>query len=178
MEGNKGRTALEQKDYQRKYDKKTKIVSAKYVLSDMQDYDRLMDYLKRTGQTANSFIKRLVNGFFEKGYGNYGYPIPRECEKGEYYKFDYISDESFRELERILGGDAEKYNMVLDYYDGCIKDELGYALEEKGIAFEEWVADFGESVSSGAVSLDLQGSDFKKLIEKSMGQSIGEITCG
>lgn len=133
MEGNKGRTALEQKDYQRKYDKKTKIVSAKYVLSDMQDYDRLMDYLKRTGQTANSFIKRLVNGFFEKGYGNYGYPIPRECEKGEYYKFDYISDESFRELERILGGDAEKYNMVLDYYDGCIKDEWDMPLRRRGL---------------------------------------------
>lgn len=64
MEENKKQTTLTQKDYQKKYDKKTKMISVKYVLSDMSDHDRLMDYLKRTDQTANSFIKKLINGFF------------------------------------------------------------------------------------------------------------------
>lgn len=178
MEENKKHTKLTQKDYQKKYDKKTKLVSAKYVLSDMPDYDRLMDYLKRTDQTANSFIKRLINGFFEKGYDRYSYPIPKEYEKREYYKFDYISDEYFEKLKRILGGDEEKYNMVLDYYDSCIKDELEYAFEEKGCAFEEWVDVFEESVNSGEINLNLSGGDFKKMIGESINQNIREIFCG
>ena len=37
MEENKKQTTLTQKDYQKKYDKKTKMVSIKYVLSDMKD---------------------------------------------------------------------------------------------------------------------------------------------
>lgn len=63
MEENKKQTTLTQKDYQKKYDKKTKMVSIKYVLSDMKDYMRLKEYLDRTGQTANSFIKDLINDF-------------------------------------------------------------------------------------------------------------------
>ena len=43
-----------QREYQKKYDKKTKMISIKYVLSDMDDYDRLMNYLKKTGKTTNS----------------------------------------------------------------------------------------------------------------------------
>ncbi len=178
MEENKRQTTLTQKDYQKKYDKKTKIVSVKYVLSDMQDHDRLMDYLKRTDQTANSFIKRLINGFFEKGYDRYSYPIPKEYEKRAYYKFDYISDECFEKLKKILGGDEEKYNMVLDYYDSCMRDELEYAFEDKGSAFREWVDSFEESVSSGEVNLNLSGRDFETMIGESMGQIIGEIFYG
>lgn len=178
MEENKKQTTLTQKDYQKKYDKKTKIVSVKYVLSDMSDHDRLMDYLRRTDQTANSFIKRLINDFFEKGCDRYSYPIPKEYEKREYYKFDYISDECFEKLKGILGGDEEKYNMVLDYYDGCIKDELEYAFEEKGGEFEEWVDVFEESVNSGEIDLNLSGNDFKKIIGESMDSIVREIFCG
>ena len=54
-----------QREYQKKYDKKTKMISIKYVLSDMDDYDRLMNYLKKTGKTTNSFVKELINDFFE-----------------------------------------------------------------------------------------------------------------
>lgn len=178
MEENKRQTTLMQKDYQKKYDKKTKIVSVKYVLSDMKDYVRLKEYLDRTGQKANSFIKMLINGFFEKGYNRYSYPIPKEFERREYYKFDCISDEYFEKLKKILGGDEDKYNMVLDYYDSCIKDELEYAFEDKGGAFEEWVDFFEESVNSGEVNLNLSGRDFKKMIGKSMSQIIREIFYG
>ena len=179
MEENKKQTTLTQKDYQKKYDKKTKMVSVKYVLSDMSDHDRLMDYLKRTDQTANSFIKKLINGFFEKGYDRYSsYPIPKEYEKREYYKFDCISDENFEKLKEILRGDEEKYNMVLDYYDSCIKDEIEYAFEDKGGEFEEWVDFFEESINNGEVDLNLSGRDFKKMIGESMSQIIKEIFCG
>ena len=55
-----------QREYQRKYDKKTKMISVKYILSDMREYDRLKEYLEKTGQSANSFIKSLINDFFEQ----------------------------------------------------------------------------------------------------------------
>ena len=179
MEENKKQTTLTQKDYQKKYDNKTKMVSIKYVLSDMSDHDRLMDYLKRTDQTAYCFIKKLINGFFEKGYDGYSsYPIPKEYEKREYYKFDCISDEYFEKLKKILRGDEEKYNMVLDYYDSCIKDEIEYAFEDKGGEFEEWVDFFEESINNGEVDLNLSGRDFKNMIGESMSQIIKEIFCG
>lgn len=178
MDENKNATKLTQRDYQRKYDKKTKTVSVKYVLSDMQDYERMKDYLKKTGQSTNSFIKMLVKSFFEKGYDRYEYPIPKEREKREYYKFDCISEEYFEKLKRILGGDEEKYNMVLDNYDDSTKIELEFALEDKGCVFEEWVDEFEENVNSGEINLDLSGRDFEKMIGESMNQSIGGIFCG
>lgn len=36
-----------QREYQRKYDKKTKMISVKYILSDMREYDRLKEYLEK-----------------------------------------------------------------------------------------------------------------------------------
>lgn len=178
MEENNKSVSQLQREYQKKYDKKTKMISIKYVLSDMHDYDRLMNYLKRTDQTANGFIKRLINSFFEKGDDRYSYPVPKEYEKREYYKFACISDEYFDKLKRILGGDEEKYNIVLDYYADCIKEELEYAFEEKGCAFEEWVDEFEENVNSGEINLNLSARDFQKIINESMSQTIREIMCG
>lgn len=177
MEEIKNTVSDAQKAAQKKYDQKTKLVSIKYTPADMEDYDRLMDYLDKTGQSKNSFIKMLINGFFEKGYHRYKFPIPKEYEKREYYKFECISDECFEKLKRILG-DEEKYNIVLDYYDSCIKDELEYAFEEKGSEFEEWVDIFEDSVNSGEVNLNLSGKDFKKMIDESMAPIIREIFCG
>ena len=58
-------TNTKQKEYQRNYDKKTKMISVKYALHEMDDYDRFMNYLERTGKSANGFIKELINDFFE-----------------------------------------------------------------------------------------------------------------
>lgn len=58
-------TNTKQKEYQKNYDKKTKMISVKYALHEMDDYDRLMNYLERTGKSANGFIKELINDFFE-----------------------------------------------------------------------------------------------------------------
>ena len=178
MEENKKPITSAQREYQKKYDKKTKMISVKYVLSDMKDYMRLKEYLDKTGQSANNFIKMLIRGFFEKGYDRYKFPVPKEYERREYYKYDCISNEYFEKLKRILGEDEEKYNMVLDYYADCIKEELEYAFEEKGCAFEEWVDIFEESVNSGEINLNLSERDFRKMINESMSQTIREIMYG
>ena len=47
-----------QKEYQKKYDKKTKMISVKYGISDMNDYHRLMEYLKKKGKTTKICNKR------------------------------------------------------------------------------------------------------------------------
>ena len=52
---------LTQKDYQKKYDKKTKSITIKYTPADMSDYDRMMKYLKSSGKSRSSFIKELIN---------------------------------------------------------------------------------------------------------------------
>ena len=39
-------TNTKQKEYQRNYDKKTKMISVKYALHEMDDYDRFMQYAK------------------------------------------------------------------------------------------------------------------------------------
>lgn len=83
----------------------------------------------------------------------------------------------FEKLKGILGGDEEKYNMVLDYYDSCIKEELEYAFEDKGSEFEEWVDFFEECVNNGEINLNISGRDFIKMIEESMSQIIREIFC-
>ena len=56
-----------QKAAQKKYDQKTKMVSIKYTPLDMNEYQRLKNYLNRTGQSTNGFIKKLINDFFESG---------------------------------------------------------------------------------------------------------------
>ena len=42
-----------QRGYQKKYDKKTKMISVKYVISDMDDYDRFKKYLERIYKRTN-----------------------------------------------------------------------------------------------------------------------------
>ena len=56
-----------QKAAQKKYDQKTKMVSVKYTLSDMKEYQRLKSYLDMSGQSTNKFIKSLIHNFFESG---------------------------------------------------------------------------------------------------------------
>ena len=168
MEENKKLTTLTQKDYQKKYDKKTKIVSIKYVLSDMDDYNRLMDYLEKTGKSANSFIKELINDFFEhKKYEM------NEGRAADYFKDFNIDDELLGRLRNKVG--ENKINIILDYYRDTIKDELYDAYMDKGAAFDEWMELFLEDIECGDIDINMPDRDFRTIIDINISQTMGGV---
>lgn len=65
MAENKNIVSEAQKAAQKKYDQKIKMVSIKYTPSNMNEYQRLKNYLDSTGQSTNGFIKNLINNFFQ-----------------------------------------------------------------------------------------------------------------
>lgn len=170
MEENKIHTTLTQKDYQKKYDKKTKIVSVKYVLSDMKDYMRLKEYLDRTGQTANSFIKDLIKDFFEKE--KY---VLNDKKIADYYKDYNIDGELLDKLKNIIGSD--RINIIMDYQRDCIESELYDAFIGKGECFDEWIEQFLLDVECGDIDINVSDEGFRKVISHSMSESIGCIAC-
>lgn len=176
MEENKKQTTLTQKDYQKKYDKKTKTILAKYVLSEMDDYNRLKKYLDETGQSTNSFIKELIKDFFAKGHNFYGLNPKKEYEKMEFFKYAEISDESLQKLKSILSNDEEKYNIVLDLYAEYTKDEIEQAQLDKACEFENWVEDLENFIEEGEVDLK-SNEQFKKDIGHSISDNLHPIFC-
>lgn len=159
-----------QKEYQKKYDKKTKMVSVKYVLSEMDDYDRLKDYLSTTGKSANAFIKELINDFFEQEK----YVLNRR--KIADYFVDYnVSGELLNKLKETVGND--KYEMIVECYRKCIYDELDSAYNDKGDSFDEWIEQFLSDIKCGDIDINVPDNEFVKLIDTSMSGVIGEITC-
>ena len=107
MEEKSNVTKLTQKDYQKKYDEKTQSVTIKYTPADMSDYNRMMKYLEKTGKSRSSFIKELINDFFE----NEKYEIT-ESRIADYYKIYNVDGELLDKLKAVVG--EEKYNIILD----------------------------------------------------------------
>lgn len=101
-------TNTKQKEYQKNYDKKTKMISVKYALHEMDDYDRLMNYLERTGKSANGFIKELINDFFEhKKYEM------NDRRVADYFKEYNVDGELLEKLKNKVG--ESKFDMIMDY---------------------------------------------------------------
>ena len=171
MEENKKHTTLTQKDYQKKYDKKTKIVSVKYVLSDMKDYIRLKEYLDRTGQTANSFIKDLINDFFE----HKKYEMNEE-RIADYYKDYNVNEELLDKLENIVGSD--RINILMDYQRDCIESELYDSFRDRGDGFDEWIEQFIEDIKCGDVDINVSDEEFRKIIDSSIAHNMGYVFYG
>ena len=168
MEENKKPTTLAQREYQKKYDKKTKMISIKYVLSDMKDHDRLMDYLKRTDQTANSFIKGLINDFFEKE--KY---VLNDKKIADYFKDYNIDKELLDKLKNIVGSD--RINIIMDYQRDCIESELYDAFRDRGDGFDEWIEQFIEDIECGDVDINVSDEEFRKIIDSSIAHNMGYV---
>ena len=132
MEEKSNVTKLTQKDYQKKYDEKTQSVTIKYTPADMSDYNRMMKYLEKTGKSRSSFIKELINDFFENQiYYKY------EKKVAEYYSSRNVDEEYIEKLKRLIGN--AKYNIVMDVVSNNIQDELESVFEEHGAIFEKWI---------------------------------------
>ena len=151
----------------KKYDKKTKTISVKYGLSDMNDYIRLMTYLKRIGKSTNSFVKELINDFFE--HEKY---IINDKRIADYFA-GYCDETLLDKLEKVVG--RKKFNMITDYYRDTIESELNAAYEDKGCYFGEWIEQFLADVESGDIDINVADEEFNKIIERSISNNVGEV---
>lgn len=141
-----------QKAAQKKYDQKTKMVSIKYTLSEMDEYNKLENYLNRTGQSKNGFIKGLINNFFESGQDQktieekeITHLQKRRRRQEEYYPYYYVSSDGIQFVYDKLGENiADK---ILNDYEEIIKSEIENVLEEKGDEFDEWVGGLEERMN-------------------------------
>lgn len=150
---------------QKRYDEKTKSITIKYTPADMKDFERMMEYLNKTGKSRSSFIKELINGFFsqEKDMG-----IPRENGQGEYFKYEYIEDESLVRMKSLIGNDEKKYNTVLDFYDNCIESDMDEVLMKNASSFMEWIEEVLEDeINNGTIDLT-NDNKFYETIGKSI----------
>lgn len=159
-----------QKEYQRKYDEKTKTISVKYALCDMSDYDRLKRYLAQTGKSANGFIKELINDFFE-----HDEPIINDSKIAEYFKDYEVSGELLNKLEKAVG--TAKYNLIMDCSKKSIESDIYTAFLDRGCSFDEWIEQFLEDVECGDIDINISEREFRKLIDKSMSGVVGNIYC-
>lgn len=143
MEKIKKTLSVTQKTAQKNYDKKTKMVSIKYNLSDMDEYRRLKNYLADTGQSANGFIKALINNFFEseqdiKKVDNiYQNPLEKKRNiKEEYYPCSWIEAES---IQFFLDKFGQKLtDEIINEYIDNIKFQIDDIVEQKGCGFDNW----------------------------------------
>lgn len=67
MDDMKKKLSEAQRAAQKKYDEKTKTISVKYTPANMNEYRMMMNYLVKTGESRNGFIKWLIKDFFESG---------------------------------------------------------------------------------------------------------------
>ncbi len=171
MEDNKKSTTLAQREYQKRYDKKTKMLSVKYVLSDMKDYDRLMKYLEKTGQSANGFIKELIKDFFEKE--KY---VLNDKKVADYFKDYNVDGELLDRLKNMVGKD--KFDIIMDYHRDCIESDLYNAFIDRGDEFDKWVEQFIRDIECGDIDINVSEKDFIKIIDSSISDCMGNIYFG
>ena len=166
-----GKVSEAQKGYQKKYDQKTKMVSVKYTPADMADYERTAAYLERTGQSTNSFIKKLVSAFFENGERlNVVIPFKEDlAEEG----ICRISSEERDKLEEMLGGDQERYNTVMKTYAEFLYDDIDMALDDESCVMDEWIAN--EFVEGKLY--EKYGKEFEEAVCKSLEDVWHDIEC-
>lgn len=163
-------TNIKQKEYQQKYDKKTKMISVKYVISDMQDYHRLEKYLEQTGKSANGFIKELINDFFERKK----YEM-NDSRIAEYFTDYEVSGELLDKLKTTVG--SVKYDLIMDCCKDNIESDIYSAFFDRGCTFDEWIEQFLEEIECGDIDINIAEKEFRKLVDESMSGVVGNIYC-
>lgn len=167
MEENKT-IPLTQKDYQKKYDKKTKTISVKYALHEMDDYDRMMKYLDRAGKSVNGFIKELINDFFEhKKY------VMNDERVADYYKDYNVDGELLDKLKNKVG--ESRFDIIMDYCKSSLEAQLYDTFIGRGDEFDEWIEQFLSDIECGDININVSDEEFENIIDASISSCMHEI---
>ena len=146
MEGNK--VSKSQKEAQKKYDQKTKTVSVKYTPADMEDYNRMKIYLEKTGKSTNSFIKGLINNFFESGKGEiYERPLEKRLHNTEiFYKYVDIKWEDISPLIDYFG--KLPIQRLLSKYENDFKNMVISERRERETKMLIWIKEITNRIKT------------------------------
>ena len=163
-----------QKAAQKKYDQKTKMVSIKYTPSDMNEYQRLKNYLDKTGESTNKFIKSLINNFFESGQDQIfserkvKSPIEERTERQKkYYPYCEVYYDDLKFSYDSFG--QKTMDRVLYEFEDIIDSALDNILEETGSGFKEWVDDVKKRMDDSEFQDGTKEEICEKLIKEMMG---------
>ncbi len=127
-----GKVSESQKAAQKRYDKKTKMVSLKYTPKDIDQYDRLQEYLEESNESANGFIKRLIADFLS-GNETYRYGANNIADDA-YNPFKGIKEKNIQYLYKHF--DKEFVNEILNKYKYMMTHKIQ---QEQANKFNEWV---------------------------------------
>lgn len=174
MEQAKKTISNAQKAAQKKYDQKTKMVSIKYTLSEISEYRRLKNYINRTGQSTNKFIKTLINNFFESGQDQIDYtnkvksPIEERTEiQKKFYPYCEVYYDDLQFLYDSFG--QKTMDRIFCEFEDIIDSALDNILEETGSGFKEWVDDVKKRMNDSEFQDGTKEEICEKLIKEIMG---------
>lgn len=142
MEIKKKKVSEAQKRAQERYDAKTKTIAIKYTPANMDEYERLIQYLSETKQSRNKFIKGLIREFLyttnnKKNTSAFSNLRAKTEESKEYYPFA-----NFKMITIRLFKLVNKYNNDFDCYEvfnNKLEIEIKNLIKEKSILFEDWL---------------------------------------
>ena len=158
-----GKVSEAQKAAQKRYDGKTKMVSLKYTPKDIDQYEKLQEYLKESNESANGFIKSLIMDFLSQDEfkrdmtykiakknkvtdGDICYPLKGIKEQNIQYLYKHFTRERVNEM-------LEKYR-----YKTICKIQ-----EENANKFNEWVEHRLKVLVENNPKLIIEGKSFEMI---------------
>lgn len=128
-----------QREAQRRYDQKTKMVSVKYTLSELEEYMQLKEYLEKTNQSMNGFVKKLIRSYFVSGKGEiYERPLEEKLHRTQtYHKYKNISIDDVQPLIDCLGKTVTQ--ILLSRYEIIFEEMVKSEREEYETKLLIWI---------------------------------------
>lgn len=138
-----------QKAAQKRYDKKVKMLSIKYTLSEMEEYEQLKEYLKKTNQSMNGFVKGLIRSYFASGQGTiYEKPLEGKLHSTKtYYSYKNITLDDVQPLIDYFG--KMPTQILLSRYETIFEDTVIAKREEYETKLLIWIEEIRKRVEQG-----------------------------
>ncbi len=101
------------------------MVSVKYTLSEMEEYTQLKEYLEKTNQSMNGFVKvSLIRAYFESGKGTiYERPLEKKLHNTRtYHNYKNITIDDVQPLIDYFG--KTQTQILLSQYERIFEDAV------------------------------------------------------
>ena len=160
-----------QKAAQKRYDQKTKMVSVKYTLSEMEDYIQLKEYLGKTNQSMNGFIKGLIKSYFASGKGTI-YERPLENKLHDTRTYDNYKNITWDDIQPLIDRLGKLQTQVLlSRYERIFEDAVIAKREEYETKMLIWIEEVVKRADQGEFN-DMDGIEKYHILRAELIESL------